>query len=888
MPPSSTLPTGTVTFLFTDIEGSTRLLQQLGDAYPEVLSEHHRLLRGAVESAGGVAIGSEGDSLFASFARAPSGLAAAVAAQLALAAQEWPDGAAVRVRMGLHTGEALVRDGTYVGLDVHRAARIAAVGHGGQVLLSDTTRALVEQALPAGVELRDLGQHRLKDLAQPERIFETVIAGLPSTFPPLRSLDATPNNLPTQMTSFVGRAREVAEATRLLATTRLLTLTGPGGTGKTRLSLQVAAEAASDYPDGVFFVPLGPLDDAGVVAPAIVQALGMREAVNQPPVDRLSEYLRDRRLLLVLDNFEQVQEAAALVGELLRSSPGLRAVVTSRSPLHIYGEQEYAVPPLGLPVAGADPDPVEIARYESVALFVERAAAVNPGFRLTAANAAIVAEICALLDGLPLAIELAAARTRLLPPQALLARLGQRLDTLSSGSRDLPERQQTLRGAIAWSYDLLDGKARQLFACFSVFVGGADLAAAEAVCGREGVDVLAGLADLVDQSLIRQDQTEGEPRFSMLFVIREFALERLAELEVANAVAERHASFYRDLAEAVAPGLTGPDRKRLLDGFDLENGNLRAALTWSIDHAAAETALRLGYALWRFWQMRGLLAEGAGWLERILAMPEVEAHATAHANALEAAGGVAYWRAEMPLAMEYYEACLELCRRTGDKRAVANALYNWGFPMLVSKLKVANSTPAFEESLAIFRELGDREMVARVLWGLGNAHYFAGDYAAARDTWVEDVAMLRTAKDVFSLAWALRMLGLAHHGLGQTTTQAGPLWREALEHFAAVGDVSGVTIMLGDFSLLATAEGDILRAVRLDAASLRLADVGGVQLGTITGRIEEGRPDTSPLDPAAVQAATDEGRAMTVDQAVEYALSRTPVPAESTSPGVGR
>jgi predicted ATPase/class 3 adenylate cyclase len=876
IPPSSALPTGTVTFLFTDIEGSTRLLQQLGDAYPGILSEHHRLLREAVESAGGVAIGSEGDSLFASFASAPSGLAAAVAAQQALAAQEWPSGAAVRVRMGLHTGEALVRDGTYVGLDVHRAARIAAVGHGGQVLLSDTTRALVEQGLPAGVELRDLGRHRLKDLAQPERIFETVIAGLPSTFPPLRSLDATPNNLPTQMTSFVGRAREVAEATRLLATTRLLTLTGPGGTGKTRLSLQVAAEAASDYPDGVFFVPLGPIDDAGMVAPAIVQALGMREAVNQPPLARLTEYLRDRRLLLVLDNFEQVQEAAALVGELLRSSPGLRALVTSRSPLHIYGEQEYAVPPLGLPVVGADSDPVELARYESVALFLERAAAVNPGFGLTAANAAIVAEICALLDGLPLAIELAAARTRLLPPQALLARLGQRLDTLSSGSRDLPERQQTLRGAIAWSYDLLDEEARRLFACFAVFVGGADLEAAEAVCGRDGLDVLAGLADLVDQSLIRQDETEGEPRFSMLLVIREFALEQLAELEVANGVAERHASFYRDLAEAAAPGLTGPDRKRLLDGLDRENGNLRAALTWSIEHDAPETALRLGYALWRFWQMRGLLAEGAGWLERILAMPDAAIHPTAHANALEAAGGVAYWRADMPLAMEYYEACLELCRRTGDKRAIANALYNWGFPMLVNKAAVASSRPAFEESLAIFRELGDREMIARVLWGLGNAHYFAGDYAAARDTWLEDVAMLRTVKDTFSLAWAVRMLGLAYHGLGQTTTHAGPLWREALEHFAAVGDVSGVIILLGDFSLLATAEGDILRAVRLDAASLRLADVGGVQLGTLTGRIEEGRPDASSLDQGAVQAAIDEGRRMSVEQAVEYALAGVP------------
>jgi predicted ATPase/class 3 adenylate cyclase len=884
IPPSSALPTGTVTFLFTDIEGSTRLLQQLGDAYPGILSEHHCLLREAVESAGGVAIGSEGDSLFASFASAPSGLAAAVAAQQALAAQEWPSGAAVRVRMGLHTGEALVRDGTYVGLDVHRAARIAAVGHGGQVLLSDTTRALVEQGLPAGVELRDLGRHRLKDLAQPERIFETVIAGLPSTFPPLRSLDATPNNLPTQMTSFVGRAREVAEATRLLATTRLLTLTGPGGTGKTRLSLQVAAEAASDYPDGVFFVPLGPIDDAGMVAPAIVQALGMREAVNQPSLARLTEYLRDRRLLLVLDNFEQVQEAAALVGELLRSSPGLRALVTSRSPLHIYGEQEYAVPPLGLPVVGADSDPVELARYESVALFLERAAAVNPGFGLTAANAAIVAEICALLDGLPLAIELAAARTRLLPPQALLARLGQRLDTLSSGSRDLPERQQTLRGAIAWSYDLLDEKARQLFACFSVFVGGADLEAVEAVCGREGLDVLAGLADLVDQSLIRQDQTEGEPRFSMLFVIREFALERLEELEVANGVAELHASFYRDLAETAAPGMTGRDQKRLLDGLDRENGNLRAALTWSIEHDAPETALRLGYALWRFWQMRGLLVEGANWLERVLAMPGAATHPEALARAFEAAGGVAYWRAQMPQAIEYYEACLALCREIGDKPAIANALYNIGFPSTVNGTDVPRAMATLEESLAIYRELGDREMIARVMWGLGNAHYFARDYQAARDILLEDVAMLRTVEDPFSLAWALHTLGLSYHRMGQTTPHSARLWREALEHFAAVGDVSGITILLGDFSLLASARQEILRAIVLDAASLRIADVGGAMLGSMVGRAEEGPPETGSLDQGAVQAAIDEGRRMSVEQAVDYALAGVPATSASTVP----
>ncbi len=492
MPPTLDLPTGTVTFLFTDIEGSTRLLQQLGDAYPDLLSEHHRLLRKAVETEGGVAVGSEGDSLFAAFGSAPAAVAAAVGAQRALAEGHWPEGATVRVRMGLHTGEALVRDGTYVGLDVHRAARIAAVGHGGQVLISESTRVLVDQSLPEGVELRDLGRHRLKDLAQPERIFDALIAGLPTQFPPLRSLDATPNNLPTQMTSFVGRTHEVAEARRLLATTRLLTLTGPGGTGKTRLGLQVAAESIADYPDGVFFVPLGPLDDAEMVAPEIVQALGMREAPNQPPAARLTEYLRDRRLLLVLDNFEQVQAAATLVGELLRAGPGLRAVVTSRSPLHIYGEREYAVPPLGLPAAGAVPDPAELARYESVALFLERASAVNPDFRLTPANAAAVAEICTLLDGLPLAIELAAARIEASAAAGAAGSAGsaprhaERRLARPAGPTADPARRDHLELRPA-------GSTGSATAGLFLRVRRRRPGAAEAVCGGDGFDVLAGL-----------------------------------------------------------------------------------------------------------------------------------------------------------------------------------------------------------------------------------------------------------------------------------------------------------------------------------------------------------------------------------------------------------
>ena len=866
------LPTGTVTFLFTDIEGSTKLLQQLGAAYPDLLSEHHRLLRDAVERAGGAAIGSEGDSLFAAFGSASAGIAAAVEAQRGLAAHSWPEGSAVRVRMGLHTGEGLVRDGTYVGLDVHRAARIAAVGHGGQVLVSDSTRALIEQSLPAGVGLRDLGRHRLKDLAQPEHIYETVIAGLPSEFPALRSLEAAPNNLPTQLTSFVGRGREVAEARRLLGTTRLLTLTGPGGTGKTRLSLQVAADSLSDFADGVFFVPLGPIEEPDLVAPAILTTLGLRESPHEPPADRLVEYLRDKHLLLIMDNFEQVLPAAGLVADLLKAGPGLSVVVTSRATLHLYGEREYAVPPLTLPGAGADLDPASISQYEAVALFIQRAAAVRPDFQITAANAPAVAEICSRLDGLPLAIELAAARVKLLPPQALLARLGHRLEALEAGSMDLPARQRTLRGAIAWSHDLLDSAARRLFARFSVFVDGAGLNAAEAICSDAGLDVLDGLAGLVDQSLIRQEEADGEPRFAMLTTIREFALERRAENGEADVIAARHAAFFLGMAEGAAPGLTGPDQKRLLDELARENGNLRAAVGWSIDSGSAETALRFGFALWRFWQMRGMLREGAAVMERILAVPDPEGHAMLRARALEAAGSVAYWRAEMPTALNYYEASLALCREIGDKSAIANALYNVGFPTLVSRGDVEKSRRAFEECLALFRELGDEKMIARVLWGLGNAHYFAGDNEAARDTLLEDLSLLRSQNEPFSLAWVLHTLGLAYSGLGETVTQSQPLWREALEHFAAVGDISGITIMLGDFAILANAQGDPLRAVHLNAASDRLATSGGTGLGQMATGIISVIPDVGGLDPAVVETAAAEGGRMTVDAAVAYAL----------------
>ncbi|MET1232036.1 MAG: adenylate/guanylate cyclase domain-containing protein, partial [Candidatus Limnocylindrales bacterium] len=522
MPDPTAYPTGTVTFLFTDIEGSTRLVERLGTtAYTDVLERHQQLMRAALAATGGREIKTEGDSFFVVFRSAPSAVEAAVTAQRALAAEPWPDGVAVSVRMGMHTGEGVVApDSDYVGLDVHRAARIAGAGHGGQVLVSGTTRALTETSLPAGVTLRDLGEHRLKDLSRSERIAQLAIAGLPDQFPPLRTLDATPNNLPILPTSFVGRVHEVAEARRLLTTTRLLTLTGPGGTGKTRLALQVAAESIEDFPDGVFFVPLEPVSEGVLVAPAIAACLGVREG-ETTIAERVADYIRSRRILLVLDNFEQVMDAAALMGDLLKAGPDLRLLVTSRSPLHVYGEQEYPVPPLGIPDPANLPQLEAMAQYEAVALFIARAMAAKPDFAVTNENAPAVAAITARLDGLPLAIELAAARVKLLNPQAMLPRLESRLALLGGGARDLPARQQTLRGAIDWSYGLLDEAQRSLFARASVFSGGFDLEAAEAICGPAigggpFLDVLDGLGDLADQSLVRQLEEHDLVRFRIL------------------------------------------------------------------------------------------------------------------------------------------------------------------------------------------------------------------------------------------------------------------------------------------------------------------------------------------------------------------------------------
>src|SRR5438445_3027794 len=481
------LPAGTLTFLFTDIEGSTKLQTELGtDRYQDVLETHTRILRDAFKD-GGFEVRVEGDALFVVFPVAAKAVRATAAAQRALAAASFPHGATVRVRMGMHTGEgrpATADAGAdYVGLDVNRAARVAAAGHGGQVLLTEATATLARPDLDDGVSFRDLGEFRLKDLANPEHLYQLVISGRPADFPPLRTLDRTATFLPAQPSTFIGRTREIAEGLRLLERARLVTLTGPGGTGKTRLSLRIAEESAADFGDGTFFVPLAPISDRDLVPSTIAHTLGVQVSGSELPLPRLLDHLKGKRMLLVLDNFEQILPAAPIVGQLLGASSALKVIASSRAPLRISGEQEFPVPPLEVPDPQHLPTLDVLAQSDAVRLFVERAGAVRPDFRVTPENAAAVAEICNQLDGLPLAIELWAARVKVLTPQAMLPKLREGLDMLASTARDLPERQRTLRGAIAWSWDLLNKSEKSLFARLGVFVAGAMLPEIEAVSG---------------------------------------------------------------------------------------------------------------------------------------------------------------------------------------------------------------------------------------------------------------------------------------------------------------------------------------------------------------------------------------------------------------------
>jgi predicted ATPase/class 3 adenylate cyclase len=867
------LPTGTVTFLFTDIEGSTRLTQQLGDGWPPLLERHREIARAAWAEQRGVEIGTEGDSFFVVFSSAPLALAAAVAAQRGLAAEGWPANAAIRVRMGLHTGEGLLSGGSYVGLDVHRAARISSAGNGGQILLSASTQALVEGSLPAGAVLREMGEHRLKDLSRPERIWDVAIEGLASDFPPLHTLNSVPNNLPTQLTSFLGRQREIAEGGQLLLDGRLLTLTGPGGTGKTRLSLQMAADASDRFADGIFFVPLGTINDSDLVLPTIAQVMGLVDPGTHA-LERLADHIGTRSILLVLDNFEQVNDAAPQIAELLVRAPRISVLVTSRSPLRVYGEREYPVPPLGVPDPRHLPDLEKLSTYESVALFVERAMAVRPDFAVDNANAPAVAEICVRLDGLPLAIELAAARVRVLSPQAIMERLGDRLKLLSGGSRDLPERQQTLRGAIAWSHDLLEAADQRVFARFSVFAGGGTLDAVERVVfdPGEASDALDAMASLADKSLVRQEsEPDGEPRFRMLSTIREYAAEKLGERGEADELANRHADWVVGLVEDGAGTVFGPDQKAILDRYEREHDNIRAALARALDDGHAEIAMRILAACWRFWQMRGYLAEGREQAERVLAMPGTRDHLAVRAAALEAAGGIAYWQADTERARVWYEEALELARASGDESAIANAIYNLTFTFTLEHEDQVKAQSMAEEAVAIYRRLGDEAGIGRALWGLANSHYFFRDFLGGIETAKEALSYFRKTGDRFMIGWSLYILAI--YNLTIDPSQMRAALEEALPLFTATDDKSSYGLIFDAFGALYFTEGDVRRSVLLGGFASAAESNTGTGLAKMNRDFAGFHPEAFIDDPE-FGALYAQGQRMTVEQATELALGR--------------
>ncbi|MGE5849259.1 MAG: tetratricopeptide repeat protein, partial [Candidatus Methylomirabilota bacterium] len=817
---------GTLTFLFTDIEGSTRLLQELGDQYANSLMEQRRILRAAFTEWGGREVDTAGDSFFVAFDRARDAVAAAVTAQRGLAQHSWPGGRTFRVRMGLHTGEPTVSAGTYVGLDVHRVARICAAGHGGQILVSQTTCELVQHSLPEGVSLRDLGRHQLKDLPETEHLYQVIVPSLASDFPPLRTVPSRTSTLPTPPNELIGREEEVEALKQLLLrqAVRVITLTGPGGTGKSRLALELAAGLAADFADGVYFVGLGALSDPGLLASSIAMTLGLRENPARPVVESLKDSLQGKHVLLVLDNFEQIVAAAPVVADLLAACPGVKVLITTRVVLHLSGEHEYPVAPLKLPEAGRDLAPEALERYPAIALFVRRARAVKPAFQLTGDNAAAVARICAQLDGLPLAIELAAARVKLLSPQAMLERLSSRLDFLKGGVRDAPERHQTLRQAIAWSYDLLTGDEKAFFRRLSVFTGGCTLEAAERVCGAAGgmdADALDSVAALVDKSLLRQDAGPGEePLFVMLETIREFGLECLKASADGDATQRAHATFFLELAERAEAELTGPRQPLWLDRLEADHNNLRAALSWAEEQGEIELGLRLGAALWRFWVTRGHMLEGRQRLQRLLALPGGKARSSARARVLHGLGTIIHEISDYGQARPLLEESLSIWRELGDRRGMAAALSALGWLAFeVGDFRAARSLS--QEALLVNRGLGEKRGVAVALFNLGMVAFQQSEYPAAHTLFQESLALRREIGDRRGCAYVQVSLGWMEQQRGNHG-QAAAILREALAVFRELIDKQLIGWALAHQGVVAYDLGEYDRAQGLLEESLAL------------------------------------------------------------------
>jgi predicted ATPase/class 3 adenylate cyclase/Flp pilus assembly protein TadD len=777
------LPSGTVTFLFTDVEGSTKLLNELGDAYADVLGEHRRVLRDAFERHGGAEVDTQGDAFFIAFGRANDALAAAGDAQEALSSGR------LGVRMGLHTGEPLLTEEGYVGIDVHRAARIAAAGHGGQILISQSTRDLV-----GGDRLRDLGKHRLKDLTAPERIYQLGDA----TFPPLKTLDRT--NLPTAATPLVGRERELAELTELVRDeTQLVTVTGAGGSGKTRLALQVAAELADEFRDGVFFVPLAPVQDAALVASTIAQATGLSGLDD----------LRELEVLVVVDNLEHLLPSVSELSSLLAGAANMTMLVTSRVRLRVAAELEYPLEPF--------------AEDEAIEFFVERARAVKRDVRRDPS----VAEICRRLDGLPLALELAASRVKVLDPSLLLERLGRRLPVLTGGARDAPVRQQTLRATIEWSYALLETRLQAVLRQLAVFAGSFSLDAAEQVAKAE----LDEISALVDWSLLKPI---GEGRFLMLETIREYALEALEQSAETEDVRDRHLDYFLALVEQAEPNLTGADQRGWYDRLAVENDNVREALSYACDTGDGERALMLAGTIWRFWWNRGYTEESAHWYARAFAVGD-GASPTARARGAFGAAHIAEARGDAEQARIDFEEAARLLGEIGETRWLILALTHLaGAYRTLGDPERADGI--HREALALAQEREDVRGTAIVKANMAGVLLAAGDEDRAASLFADALEGHRAVGDVYGMALNHASLAIVAFRRGDVEHAARDL-SEGLRLSSSIGDTHSLVVILANAVPVVLARGDAVSCAQLCAATEASCSAHGFELDSDDRRL---------------------------------------------------
>ncbi len=860
-----TLPTGTVTFLFTDIEGSTALVATLGEGFRQILEDHNRLLREAFIA--GVEVRMEGDSFFVAFPAATDALMAAVEGQRRLAAHQWPPGGRVAVRMGLHTGEGVPGGADYVGLDVHRAARVGAAAHGGQILVSDSTRAAAGPA--PGISYRDLGDHRFKGFEDPLRIFQAVAPDLPSDFAPIRSIGTPPNNLPTLGTDFVGRATETAELVELIAPGRIVTLTGPGGIGKTRLAVHVASRILHRFPDGVTLVPLEAITDHEVVAGAVAEQLGLNPQADRPPLDLVADHLATREALLILDNFEQVISAAPMVSTFLARAPGLAVLVTSQALLRVRAEMGYPVPPLSLAVAGSSVDLDEAG--DAVALFVQRVRATDPTFAITPDNARTIAAIVADLEGLPLALELAATRVRVFGLDELRRRMVDRFDALRGTRRDAPDRHRTLRAAIDWSHELLDAAEQAAFAQLGVFTGGFTVGAAEAVLDPE-LDAVEALESLMDRSLVRRSMGGGETRFSMLRTILAFAAERLDERADRDPVKHRFAEYLAQMGEAAMPVLDSEEQGPWLDRLASEHDNIRSALDWCLASGAKDTGLRLAGSIWRFSHRRGHLLEGRRRLESLLALPGGSPRAIA--TGLTGLASVEYWLSDFPAAMTHYGQALTLFRELDDAERAAYVLFGMSTTAALTG-DIDGALDFARRSELAYHEAGSPEGARRVAAAAAFATWLGGRLDVADEEWDRVEELFRQAGETAEgLQTCVARAAIAYQ-LGRKE-QAIARMHECLEGMVANDDVTG-TVMALEYLAAVSAEGTPEPAVRIGAGAARLrGSLGGGHRPEAVGLASARMVAERTLASEAVTALWAEGESMSLDELVELARSLAP------------